>query len=74
MTQRDAPYPGTPSETLAAGFCPGCGGTGKVDKVVPVEGIYICSSCNGGGTAEAFNALMEAMGREELARVEQDGD
>jgi hypothetical protein len=65
---RETPFAGTPSETYAAGWCPGCGGTGKVNKVVPVEGTYICSSCNGGGTRASFDALMEAMGKEELER------
>jgi hypothetical protein len=58
---RATPFPGPPSAALLAGYCPGCGGTGKVDRCVPVNGTYICSSCNGGGTVEAMEAALEAL-------------
>jgi DnaJ-class molecular chaperone len=61
MSLRVYPYPGSPSQALQAGFCPGCGGTGKVEKFVPVAGTYICSTCNGGGTVVAMEAAISAL-------------
>jgi hypothetical protein len=61
MTAREEPFPGTPSQCMEAGFCPGCGGTGRVERSVPVDGTYVCSSCNGGGTMEAMRAALTAM-------------
>jgi hypothetical protein len=58
---RETPFPGPPSAALLAGWCPGCGGTGKVQRVVPVDGTYLCSSCNGGGTVEAMEHALEAL-------------
>lgn len=58
---RDTPFEGTPSQCYKAGICPGCGGTGMVNRCVPVEGTYICSSCNGGGTVEAMEIALEAL-------------
>lgn len=62
---RSEPFAGTPYEAMRAGWCPGCGGTGRVQKVVPIEGTYVCSTCNGGGTVEAVEAVVDAMLRED---------
>lgn len=61
MTLRQTPYEGTPSDCYRAGLCPGCGGTGYVHRFVPVEGTYVCASCNGGGTLEAMEKALEGL-------------
>lgn len=48
------PFDGPPSAALAAGYCPGCAGTGQVERTVPAPGVYRCSTCGGGGTVAAM--------------------
>lgn len=43
------PFPGPPSAALGFGYCPGCGGTGRVNRVVPYEDVFPCSTCGGSG-------------------------
>lgn len=43
------PFPGPPSAALALGYCPGCGGTGRVNRVVPYDDVFPCSTCGGDG-------------------------
>ena len=38
-----------PSEAMAAGLCPGCGGTGRVNRVGPYDDMFPCSTCGGDG-------------------------
>jgi hypothetical protein len=65
MTEKlTTPFSGTPSETYKAGYCPGCGGTGVVNRCVPVDGTYPCGTCGGGGTREAMDAYIERMAEE----------
>jgi hypothetical protein len=51
MDKLTEPFDGKPSEALAAGYCPGCRGTGRVIRFVPVEDEYPCSTCEGTGAA-----------------------
>jgi len=44
------PDPATPTECLKMGLCPGCWGTGRVERVVPYTDIFPCSTCDGTGT------------------------
>jgi DnaJ-class molecular chaperone len=38
-----------PSDAVKLKLCPSCRGTGRVHRVVPVEGTYICGTCLGSG-------------------------
>lgn len=40
----------SPSEAIAIGLCPSCIGTGRVDRCVPYEDVFPCSTCSGSGT------------------------
>lgn len=65
---RATPFPGSPSQAFAAGWCPGCGGTGQVDRSVPTPGTYLCSTCGGGGTIEAMEAHLDGLRSEDVRR------
>lgn len=69
---RGTPFPGTPSETMKAGYCPSCGGTGTVLRAVPVEGTYPCSTCHGAGTWAAAIACDFCFQREAIYPLERE--
>jgi hypothetical protein len=52
-----------PSEAIALGLCPSCMGTGRVDRCVPYQDIYPCSSCGGGGTWEDLEREQERIAK-----------
>ena len=57
----------TPSEAIKAGVCPGCLGSGRVERCVPYDDVFPCSTCGGSGIWPARIVLAHPPHNEEDA-------